>query len=89
MRRNEALQRMRTDIADNLHQEINTALSNINILSEMAKLKTEKEPHKSREYFEQIHTKSHNMIIAMDDMLWSIDPENDSMSKTAERMLNT
>ena len=38
------------------------------------------------EYLEQIHTKSHNMIIAMDDMLWGLDPENDSMPKTVERM---
>ena len=45
-----------------------------------------KEPGKSVEYMEQIHTKSHNMIIAMDDMLWGIDPENDSMRKTVERM---
>lgn len=86
MRKKEALQKMRSEIAGNLHEEINTALNNINILSEMAKLKAEKDPHKSKEYFEQIHTKSHNMIIAMDDMLWSINPENDSMAKTAERM---
>ena len=77
---------MRSEIAGNLHEEINTALNNINILSEMAKLKAEKDPQRSKEYFEQIHSKSHNMIIAMDDMLWSINPENDSMQKTAERM---
>ena len=86
MRKKEAIQRMRSDIASNLHEEINTALNNINILSVMAKLKAEKDPHKSKEYFEQIHTKSHNMIIAMDDMLWSLNPENDSMHKTADRM---
>ena len=86
MRKKEAIQKMRSDIAGNIHQEINTALNNINILSEMAKLKVEKDPQKSKEYFEQIHTRSHNMIIAMDDMLWSINPENDSMHKTAERM---
>lgn len=86
MRKKTAIQKMRSDIANNLHEEINTALNNINILSEMAKIKSEKDPTKSREFFEQIHTKSHNMIIAMDDMLWSIDPQNDSMKKTAERM---
>ncbi len=86
MRRKEALQKMRTDIADNLHEKVSTALNNINILSEMARLKADKDTQKSKEYIEQIHTKSHNMIIAMDDMLWSIDHENDSMKKTVERM---
>ncbi|MDX2046377.1 MAG: two-component regulator propeller domain-containing protein [Chitinophagaceae bacterium] len=86
MKRKEAFQKMRSDIAGNLHEEINTALSNINILSEMAKLKAEKDPQKSKEYIEQIHSRSHNMIIAMDDMLWSINPANDNMQKTVERI---
>ncbi|MEO7923405.1 MAG: two-component regulator propeller domain-containing protein [Chitinophagaceae bacterium] len=86
MKRKEAIQKMRSNIADNLHGEVSTALNNINILSEMARLKADKDPEKSKEYIEQIHTKSHNMIIAMDDMLWSINPDNDSMSKTSERM---
>ena len=77
---------MRINIAGNLHQEVNTALSNINILSEMAKLKADTEPQKSKEFIEQIHDKSHTMMIAMDDMLWSIEPDNDSMQKTVSRM---
>ncbi|MBC7850340.1 MAG: hypothetical protein H7Y31_11420 [Chitinophagaceae bacterium] len=84
--RKEALQKMRGDIAGNLHTEVNTALNNINILSEMARLKSGKDPAKSNEYIEQIHNKSHNMIIAMDDMLWSLDAGNDNMQKTVERM---
>lgn len=86
MKRKAAMQKMRSDIAGNLHQEVNTALNNINILSEMARLKADKEPQKSKEFIEQIHNKSHNMIIAMDDMLWSLDPENDNMEKTVLRM---
>ncbi len=86
MQRKEAIERMRSTIADNLHSEVNTALNNINILSEMARLKADKDPEKSKEYIEQIHNKSHNMIIAMDDMLWSLDPGNDSMEKTTSRM---
>jgi streptogramin lyase len=84
--RKEALQKVRTDIADGLHQEVNTALSNINILSEIARLKSEKEPQKAKDYLEQIHTKSHNMIIALDDMLWSLNPANDAMDKTIQRV---
>ena len=84
--RKEAVQKMRSEIADNLHQEVNIALSNINILSEMANLKADREPQKSKEYIEQIHSRSHNMMTAMDDMLWSIKPENDSIEKAIERI---
>lgn len=85
-KRKEALQKVRTDIANGLHQEVNTALNNINILSEIARLKSDREPQKAKDYLEQIHSKSHNMIIALDDMLWSLDPENDTMDKTINRI---
>ncbi len=86
VKRREALQQMRSNIAGNLHQEVNTALGNINVLSEMAKLKADTEPQKSKEFIEQIHQRSGSMIDAMDDMLWALAPENDSMEKTIERM---
>ncbi|MES1213997.1 MAG: two-component regulator propeller domain-containing protein [Bacteroidota bacterium] len=86
MARKEAVEKMRSAIADDLHEEINTALENINILSEMARLKADYEPEKSKEFIEQINSKSHSMIIAMDDMLWSISPENDGMEKTVLRL---
>jgi len=79
IKRREAIYAMRSDIADGLHKEINAALSNITILSEMAKMKADSEPEKSKEFIEQIHAKSNNMTVAMDDMLWSIDPNNDNM----------
>jgi ligand-binding sensor domain-containing protein/signal transduction histidine kinase len=85
-KRKEGIQKMRSELADNLHSEVNIALSNINILSEMGKLKADKDPQKSKEFIEQIHTKSQNMMIAMDDMLWTINPANDSMAKVIERM---
>ncbi|HYE55029.1 MAG TPA: two-component regulator propeller domain-containing protein [Chitinophagaceae bacterium] len=86
MQRKEALQKMRSDIAGSLHEKVNTALNNINLLSAMATMKADKDPQKSKEFLEQIHSKSQNMIIVMDDMLWSLSPENDSMQKTIERM---
>jgi glucose-6-phosphate-specific signal transduction histidine kinase len=79
IRRKTAILEMRSNIADDLHKDINAALSNITILSEMAKIKADREPEKSKEFIEQIHTKSQNMTLAMDDILWSIDPNNDSM----------
>jgi signal transduction histidine kinase len=81
-----ALQQVRTQIAGNLHAEINTTLNSINMLSGMAKIKADKDITRSKEYIDQIGEKSHNMIVAMDDMLWSIDPANDNMQKTILRI---
>jgi ligand-binding sensor domain-containing protein/signal transduction histidine kinase len=81
-----AMQQMRTQIAGNLHEEINTTLGNINMLSEMAKIKADKDITRSKEYIDQISEKSNKMIIAMDDMLWSINPANDNMEVTILRM---
>ncbi len=87
IRRLITLQQLRTQIADNLHKDINTTLNNIHLLSEIAKIKADKDIEKSKEYIDQINTKSRRMIGDMDDMLWSINPQNDSMQKTLERMI--
>jgi Y_Y_Y domain/Histidine kinase/Two component regulator propeller len=86
MRRKAAVEEVRNKIATDLHQEVNTALQNINILSEMANLKAEQDPQKSKEFMAQIQNKSNKVIDAMNDMLWGIAPENDSMKKTLLRM---
>ena len=82
-----ALQNVRTDIASNLHDEVNTTLNHINLLSEMARIKADKDIDRSKEFIDQISHKSHSMILAMDDILWSIDPQNDSMEKSLLRMM--
>jgi len=82
-----ALQSVRTEIASNLHDEVNTTLNNINLLSEMARIKADKDIDRSKEFIDQISLKSHSMILAMDDILWSIDPQNDSMEKSLLRMM--
>lgn len=79
IKRRTAILQMRSNIADGLHQDINSALDNITILSEIARMKAENEPERSKEFIEQIRTKSRNMSLAMGDILWSINPGNDRM----------
>lgn len=86
MQRLKKEQEIRSSIADNLHQDVSTALQNINVLSEIASIKADKQPEQSKEFIHQIQQKSRNMVIAMNDALWSIDPKNDSMPKTIERL---
>lgn len=81
-----ALQLMRSQIAGDLHHEINVTLNNIYMLSEMARIKADNNAPLSKEYIGQIHDKSRTMITAMDDILWSIKPENDNMEKFFQRI---
>lgn len=84
--RKKSVRQMRREIAGNLHTEINNTLNNINVLSEIAKIKADKNIEQSKEFIDQISSKSRYMIEAMDDMLWSIDPQNDSMKRTLLRI---
>jgi len=77
---------IRADIAGNLHKEVHDVLGNIHILSELAGIKASSDPAKSQEFISQIRSKSGQMISAIDDMLWSIDPLNDSIGKNFTRM---
>lgn len=84
-RRNELL-KVRRSIATNLHTDISNTLEKINILSEMAVLKNQEDPEKSQEFLAQIKDRSSNMISAMQDMLWSISPDNDKTEKLINRL---
>ena len=86
MYQKEELQKMRSNISDNLHEDVNTALQHINVLSEIARIKARKEPEQSITYINEIHHKSRSMIISMEDMLWSINPANDKIERVAARM---
>ncbi|MGB8194039.1 MAG: ATP-binding protein, partial [Chitinophagaceae bacterium] len=63
-----------------------STLSTINILSEMAKMKVEKDTAKTSEYISKISDNSNRMMEAMDDIVWSINPMNDSMQRITARM---
>jgi glucose-6-phosphate-specific signal transduction histidine kinase len=78
MKRLVTLQQVRSEIASQLHQDVSTTLSNINVLSQIAKLKAEKDIVRSKELIDEISGKSYNMMVSMDEILWSIDPTNDA-----------
>lgn len=81
-----AMVKLRNRVARDLHDDMGSTLSTINILSSMAKTKLVTDPVKSSEYISKISDNSHRMMEAMDDIVWSIKPQNDSMEKVIARM---
>jgi signal transduction histidine kinase len=81
-----AVERIRNKVARDLHDDVGSTLSTINILSSMAKTKLLTDPVKTSEYITKITDNSQYMMEAMDDIVWSIKPDNDSMQKIVARM---
>jgi ligand-binding sensor domain-containing protein/two-component sensor histidine kinase len=81
-----AVMKVRNRVARDLHDDMGSTLSTINILSSMAKTKLHTDPVKTSEYLSKISENSQRMMEAMDDIVWSIKPQNDSMEKVLARM---
>ncbi len=81
-----AVEKVRTKVARDLHDDMGSVLSTINILSAMTKTKMADDPVKASEYVGKISDNSQRMMEAMDDIVWSIKPANDSMQKITARM---
>ena len=80
------MEKVRGRIARDLHDDMGSTLSTINILSEMAKMKVDKDTEKTRDYISKISDNSNRMMGAMDDIVWSINPMNDNMQRITARM---
>jgi signal transduction histidine kinase len=78
------IEKMRNEIARDLHDDIGSTLSSINILSQLA-IK-ENQTSSTASYFQRIADQSAKMMESMSDMVWSINPENDSLQKMLVRM---
>jgi ligand-binding sensor domain-containing protein/two-component sensor histidine kinase len=81
-----AVEKLRNRVARDLHDDMGSTLSTINILSSMAKSRVAIDPVKTGEYLGKISDNSQRMMDAMDDIVWSIKPSNDSMQKIVARM---
>jgi len=76
------LEGIRNKIAHDLHDNIGSTLNSISIYSEVAQQKSKE---KIRE-LELIGESSRKVIDAMSDIVWTINPENDSFEKIIFRM---
>ena len=77
------IEKVRNNIARDLHDDMGSALSSINILSQVALV--EKNGN-TQSYLQRIGDQSARMMEDMGDMVWSINPRNDSMSQVLIRM---
>ena len=74
------LQNLRNKISLDLHDDIGSTLSSISILSEMAL--HQKKESTTIEMLHEIKENSISLMERMDDIVWSINPKNDSLGES-------
>lgn len=77
------IQQVRNTIATDLHDDIGSALTNINILAALTNVSG---PQKSKEFLARISEEVNTSSQSLDDIVWSINSQNDSFEEIAARM---
>jgi signal transduction histidine kinase len=78
---------VRVRISQDIHDEVGATLSGVALFSEIAKEKMRQ--HKQEdvmEYLEHISVNSKEMVGKMSDIVWAIDPVNDSIGNMIEKL---
>ncbi|HTH55770.1 MAG TPA: two-component regulator propeller domain-containing protein [Cyclobacteriaceae bacterium] len=79
------LERLRAKISTDLHDDMGSTLSSISILSDMALKANESTKHSM---LAEIKDNSITLMERMDDIVWSINPRNDSFDRLMVRVQN-
>lgn len=81
-----SLERMRTMIATDLHDDIGASLSQIAILSEVARAGVSLENRLPQESLQRVAALARELVDSMSDIVWSIRAEPDDLDSLVRRM---
>ena len=80
--RQRELERERTRIARDLHDDLGTSLTQISMLGALAN-RDQAAPPQTRQLIQQMHGRAREMVTALDEIVWAVNPKNDSWSELA------
>lgn len=80
------MERLRTRIATDLHDDIGATLSSISMYSETVKNQLKGQNPQLENVLNKMGESSRDMVTSMSDMVWAINPGNDEGDKLVKRM---
>lgn len=80
------MERMRTRIATDLHDDIGATLSSISMYSDAVKKQVKEKMPQLENVLEKMGENSRRMVSSMSDIVWAVNPENDQGKKLLERI---
>ena len=80
------LEKLRNRIARDLHDEIGSTLSSVGIYSAALSKTIHSNPEQAQKVLDKISGSATNMMESMSDIVWSVNPSNDSTTVLVSRM---
>jgi signal transduction histidine kinase len=80
--RQRAVERERTRIARDIHDDLGANLTQIALLSELAQSDMD-DPGQTKKHLSRIFSAARSMTRQLDEIVWAVDPANDSLEETA------
>ena len=81
------LERTRSRIAMDLHDDIGSSLTRISVLSEVARHQERLNPEAAAETLTSIGNTARDVIDSLGDIVWSVDPKNDDLQNVIRRIV--
>ena len=86
LKKTQELERVRTRIASDLHDDIGATLSSISLYSQAVKNQLKEKNPQLENVLDKMGENSRDMVTSMSDIVWAINPDNDDGHKLIKRM---
>ena len=80
------LERDRARIARDMHDDLGTRISVLNLNGAVALQDLDQKPENTRRLLSEMKSSSREMVAAMDDLVWAVDPANDNLDQFASHL---
>lgn len=84
-----AIEKLKTKLAADLHDNVGSGLTEISILSELASFKANSETPESQKELKIISELSRQLVDNMSDIVWVVNPQRDSLHDLIVRLKNS
>ena len=81
-----AIEKTRSSISKDLHDDVGTTISNLTLMNVVLQNKIENKPNEAKELAKKMEVISRGMVQSMSDIVWSANPDNDSLEQLVDRL---
>ncbi len=80
------IERDRTRIARDMHDDLGTRVTVLNMTASLALRELERNPDKARRHLSRMKVSARELVVAMDDLVWVVNPAHDTLDHLASHL---